>query len=459
MGGKQLPNKPHLCPISRRDFLKTTVASGALSVGGTAARIHVRAQTTKPNLLLIICDQMNLDTMSYLGNNNVSTPNLDRLAQRGVTFLESHSTNPVCSPARSALMTGRMPVETGVVHNDLPIRRGIPNLGEWFREKGGYETVYCGKWHLPHGYPPANLAGFRVLPVGGGQGAVDDAWVSRSCAAFLRNRRSREPLLMVASFMQPHDICYWMLEPDTLVPADLPFATLAGRLPALPPNHRSRPSGPPQVGTGYTGFDSDLRWQYYLYCYYRMVEMLDYDVGRLLDELDGTDLADNTIVVFTADHGEGAARHGNVQKWHPYDESMKVPLLCAGTDHIESGLVDKSHLVSGMDVMSTFCDFAGIPTPPGVHGLSLRPLLQGRQTEWREYLVAEWKRQGRIVRTARYKLVTYKGESAVQLFDMVSDPWEMVNLAEGGQNAEIVEAHRKLLDEWNSRMDVAPESD
>jgi len=467
--------------FDRRSFLRTTASALGASAALTSGRRMARAAETRPNILFIICDQMNLDAMSYLGNANVRTPNLDRLAQRGVTFMESHSTSPVCSPARSSLFTGRMPVETGVVHNDLPIRQGMPNLGQWLGDRAGYETVYCGKWHIPQGYAFAGMAGFRALPTGAGQGALDDAWVARTCEAYLRNRGAKpEPFLLVASFMQPHDICYWMLAPDTLVPSELPFPALKDELPPLPPNHKSFPDGPPQVGTGYPSFDTDLRWRYYLYCYYRMVEMLDGDVGRLLDALEQTGLAESTLVVFTADHGEGAGRHSNVQKWHPYDESMKVPMICSGVTSLNFNLrhaashvgaadagrrlkfkdvtprIDRTHLVSGLDVMSTLCDYAGIEPPPNARGLSLRPLLEGKPTEWRDHLVCDWKAEGKIVRTPQYKLVTYANEPKVQLFDMQQDPWEMTNLAGDPAMASIIEEHRKLLTEWNARMEPAP---
>jgi arylsulfatase A-like enzyme len=441
--------------LSRRSFLQAT----ATALGATAVSRPCRAAAqSRPNFLFILCDQMNLDAMSYLGNLHVRTPNLDRLARRGVLFTESHSTNPVCSPARSSLFTGRMPLETGVVHNDLPIRAGMPNLGEWLQGQAGYDAVYCGKWHLPQGYGYAGMAGFRALPTGTGQGAADDAWVSRTCEAYLRHRNLKQdaPFLLVASFMQPHDICYWMISPESLVPEDLAFPALADQLPALPPNHKAFPEGPPQIGAGYAGFTTELRWRYYLYCYYRMVEMLDHDVGRLLDALEQTGLAENTVIVFTADHGEGAARHSNVQKWHPYDESMKVPMIWSCPSRMARGTIDRAHLVSGLDLMSTLCDYAGIEAPPGAMGLSLRPLLEGRPMPWRDYLVCDWKAEGKIVRTPQYKLVTYGGEPQVQLFDLQQDPWEMTNLASEARFAATIKTHQRRLQEWESRLERAP---
>ena len=445
--------------VSRREFLKTGAVVAAALAAGPMRVVQAAPKGKAPNFLYIVCDQMNLDAMSALGCRWVQTPNLDRLASRGVLFTQSHSTNPVCSPARSALFTGRMPVETGVVHNELAIREGIPNLGEWLSSQAGYDTAYCGKWHLPMGFATPAIKGFRALPSGRSNGQIDDAWVSRSCEAFLRNRAKEggSPFLLVASFHQPHDICYWMLSPETLVPKELPLDSIRGQLPELPPNHRSRPPGPAKVGNGFPGFDTDLRWRYYLYCYYRMVEMLDQDVGRLLDALEDTGLAEETVVVFTADHGEGAGRHGNVQKWHPYDESMKVPMIWSCPGSMEQGLVDSAHLVSGVDVMSTVCDFAGVAPPPDARGFSLRPLLEGRaDTPWREFIVAEWQYEGRIVRTPRHKLVTWGNDPAVQLFDVEKDPWETANIADQPGSDAIIAEHRKMLDGWNASMDVAP---
>lgn len=199
----------------------------------------------RPNFLFLLADQLGLDAISAHGCPDVNTPNIDRLVRRGVTFMESHSTNPVCSPARSSLFTGRMPTETGVVSNNRPIHASVPNMGQRFRPQG-YETVYCGKWHLPGGYPN-QIPGFDVLPVGGGQGDLVDSVVSRACEAYLKSRSRTTPFLAVASLLQPHDICYWAIKGKALVPERLPFSQLAGRLPELPPNHSSRPKAPEKL--------------------------------------------------------------------------------------------------------------------------------------------------------------------------------------------------------------------
>jgi len=434
---------------TRRDFIKAS-ATSVLAAGCASNRFPAIHGKRRPNFLLIICDQLGLDAISAHGCPDVHTPNLDRLVARGVTFMESHSTNPVCSPARSSLMTGRMPVETGVITNTRPIHDNVPDMGQWFRQ-AGYETVYCGKWHLPEGYPIA-LDGFDVLPAGQGQGDLVDTVVSRSTEAYLKNRDAKEPFLMVASLLQPHDICYWAIQHRDLVPEEPPFPQLADHLPPLPPNHRVRPPAPKKLDAlAYKNF-SDLQWRYYIYTYYRQVEMVDADVGRILDALEDSGQADNTIVVLTADHGEGRGRHQHVQKWYPYDESVKVPLIVSCPSRINKNRRDTDHLVCGLDVISTFCDYARVDPPERVLGRSLRPLLEHRPTEWREFLVVETHVVGRTVRTDQFKYVRYKDDPVEQLFDMRADPWETENLYNSAGYGDVVEEHRRLLREWEVRL-------
>ena len=439
---------------TRREFLQT----GALGAGAVMTRSALAAPTTPktkpPNFLLVLCDQLGLDALGGHGCPDVHTPNLDRLIRRGTTFLESHSTNPVCSPARSSLMTGRMPVETGVITNGRPIHPSCPTIGQWLGESG-YETVYCGKWHLPGGVPQAG-DGFTVLSSRKGQGDLDDAAVSRTCEAYLKNRPQDRPYLMVASFLQPHDICYWGNHAGDRMPAGLPFPQLRGRLPELPPNHKSRPPAPQKLDAIVCNVYSEQQWRYYLYIYARMVEMLDADVGRVLDAVEASGQSENTVILFTSDHGDGRGRHSHVAKWYPYEESVKVPMVVACPGRIAANQRDATHLVSGVDAMSTMCDYAGIEPPPHVHGRSLRPLLEGNNAAWREFVSSEHHVTGRMLRTEQYKYVRYEGDPVEQLFDMKSDPWEMNNLYREARCAGVLADHRKLLAEFQARLRPVP---
>ena len=405
---------------------------------------------SKPNFLFIVCDQLGLDAIAAHGCPDAHTPNIDRLIRRGVTFMESHSTNPVCSPARSSMFTGRMPVETGVISNNRAIHPSCPNMGQWL-EQAGYESYYCGKWHLPHGYP-TEIAGFDVLPVGAGQGDLVDTVVSRWSESFLKGRDSKKPFCFVASLMQPHDICYWAIQGRRLVPEELPFEILEGKLPELPPNNKSRPPAPARLEcTAYEQFDDD-QWRYYLYIYYRQVEMVDTDIGRILDALEDSGQADNTIVILTSDHGDGRGRHSHVQKWYPYEESVKVPMIVSCPGRVAEGVVDRSHFVSGLDILCTMSDYAGLDAPPHSQGRSLRPLLEQKSTIWREFVSSEHHFVGRMLRTEQYKYVRYADDPVEQLFDMKADPWEMKNLYDEPKLADVVRDHRKMLDAWEASL-------
>jgi len=264
--------------------------------------------------------------------------------------------------------------------------------------------------------------------------------------------------VLIASFMQPHDICYWAINPDILVPKDLAFEDLKGELPDLPPNSKSWPKSPKALNNArFKAFD-DEQWQYYRYIYFRQIEMLDADVGRVLDALDDSGQAEDTIIIFTSDHGDGAGRHSLVSKWHPYDESMKVPLVFSCPGKIPQGRKDTTHLVSGLDIMKTMCDYAGIQPPKNPLALSLKPLIEGNDTSWRKFLSADTNFGGRIIRSDRYKYVKYPGDPVEQLFDMQDDPWETVNLHDDSKYASVMEEHRQLAKQWDSQLNPVPPS-
>jgi len=443
--------------LTRRNVLKAgTVGLSAAMAGCALGADTPRAPrpAKRPNLLLILCDQLGLDAIAAHGCPDVRTPNLDRLIRRGTTFIESHSTNPVCSPARSSIMTGRMPVETGVITNGRPIHASRPNLGQWLRPQG-YQTVYCGKWHLPGSYQAA-IDGFTVLPAGAGQGDLLDTAVSNACAAWITNRPRSKPYLMVASFLQPHDICYWGNARANRMPPDLglPFERLRDRLPALPPNHTAEPEAPAALAKRVVRTYSEDMWRYYLYLYARMVEMLDADVGRLLDAVETAGELENTVIAFTADHGDGRARHLHVSKWYPYEEAVKVPMIVSGPGRVREGHRDTAHLVSGLDIMPTLCDYAGAAPPEGCKGSSLRPLLEGRPTPWRNVVVSEWQRSGRVLRTRDYKYAVFEGDPVEMLFDMRADPWETKNLAKDPALAPVLVEHRRRLADYRAALEV-----
>lgn len=452
--------------ISRRDFVKLSgctvaVLAGSISAKNTFGIWRKRKQKAK-NVLLVITDQQHIDTIAAGGCEHVRTPALDRLKKGGVSFSESYSTNPVCSPARSSIFTGRTSSETGVHVNNLPVRPDIPNLGQWFSKEADYQTVYAGKWHVPRSFTH-DIPGFKVINTGiGGLGYLCDTVTSRACEGFLRNRSKSRPLLMVASFLQPHDICEW-LRLNTEDPDRLRYGELAPDLPELPDNFQFDKNEPDAVKRTRKGRDpaqgnwSKLQWRYYLWSYYRHIEFVDAEIGRILQALEDCGYAKDTLVLLTADHGEGTAHHQMVRKNTLYDESAKVPLIISWPGHIPEDRTDSTHLVSGLDIVPTLCDYAGIKTPMNMRGRSLRAILGGKSDHGRDFIVTEVStNRGRMVRTPRYKYITYKDDLVEQLFDMKDDPGETKNLAKSSKYASILAEHRKLLKGWESRLDVAP---
>lgn len=501
--------------LNRRDFLKTGASGTLLAMSGKSAGAMPK-QAAHPNILMIVVDQMNLDAVSAYrdifkdpayGCHWLNTPNLDELTRNGTSFIESHSADPICCPARASMFTGRMSCEHGVLYNNVGIDDDLPNLGQWLQTEAGYKTVYCGKWHAggawncPTVSGPRKIPGFDTLPVGShGVGRTLDYEVSMATEAFVRNYKGSQPLFMVAGLLNPHDICFW--SPSTsrgLVALDKDYYQLGETLPPLPPNQdvsfdETGVTDRNKIGKHQRG---DMQWKQYIYDYLRQIEIIDRDVGRMLDAVRAR--KDNTVVIFTSDHGDGAGRHRRCGKWQPYESSVKVPLIVCGPE-VKAGRVDQEHLVSGVDLFPTICEFAGATPPENMRGHSLVPLLRGAvPEEWRDHVYYSFQYTGRCIRTQKYKYVMrYKFSGQVSkppdspqtldlpfvlkdsgepsrfipgegdrfekepnefLFDMENDPWETKNLSGDPQYASVIKEHEKLLENWEAKLAIGTRFD
>jgi arylsulfatase A-like enzyme len=454
------------CLVNRRDFIKLSGSAVALLANGTlTSDVFAARQSRRPkpkNILLIFTDQQHIDTIAAGGCRHLQTPALDRLKNNGVSFTQSYSANPVCSPARSCVFTGRTSSETAVYVNGRPIRSDIPNLGQWFSQQSNYETFYAGKWHLPRTYT-SDIPGFKVINTGiGGFGYLCDTAMSRACEGFLRNRSKSKPFLLVASFMQPHDICEW-LRLNMENPQEIRYPQLAGKFPELPDNFVFDENEPGAIrkrrlgNEPFKGKWNKEQWRYYRWSYYRNIEHLDAEIGRILQALEYGGYAKDTLIVLTSDHGEGLAHHQMVRKNTLYDEAAKVPLLFSWPGHILENRTDTTQPASGLDIMPTLCDYAGIKSPQNMRGRSLRSILEGRSVSTDNFIVTDVSSNtGRMLRTPSFKYITYKDDSVEQLFDMRTDPGETKNLAASSRYALVLSEHRKMLRDWESRLDVPP---
>ncbi len=447
--------------------LTTTAISRARAVGAAST-------DGKRNILFIITDQQYIEAMSAAGNPYLKTPAMDSLAARGVRFERSYCTYPVCTPARASLVTSRMPHEMGILSNRIcpGIPDDIPNMGDLFRA-AGYRTAWAGKWHVPAPYPGfmtgprATIPGFDVLPLEGpkhrsipntGPGMGSDPTTTKAVLKFLAQPQDR-PFLLVFSLLNPHDICEYPREPG-----NYPNPPAVAELPPLPANFSAIGNEPSLLAAvrerqkkagDLLSRGNETKWREYRWAYYHLTEVVDELIGQVLRALDDSPYADNTMIVFTSDHGEMAGSHQLRTKNYMYEEATAVPLIICPASKNSAAAVDHRHLVSGLDILPTMCDYAGLPISESFEGVSLRPLVENpnaaTQESWRDHLVLEIndRTEVRMVRSDRYKYIVYaKGESREQLFDMDADPGEANNLVQQPEMKGVVEAHRSMLRDW-----------
>lgn len=456
---------------------------------GIAAAVVCAAEAARPNVIYIFTDQQHAGMMSCAGNPHLKTPAMDSLAQAGVRFERAYSANPVCVPSRVAMMTGHLPSRFGMQSNGEIGTTKIPDvvmqhaLGTLFRS-AGYQTVYGGKTHVPG---RIEQYGFEVLTADPRQGLAE------ACVQFLQQRHER-PFLLVASFINPHDICYMAINDfERASPSARPKgkrAQAAGKkggagaphqvalaealqpppgmseadfvakhCPPLPANLEP-PAGEPEVLTAAAhgkGFRAhafahwgEKEWRLHRWAYCCLTERVDREIGQVLQALREAGLEENTLVVFSSDHGDHDGAHRLEHKSTFYEEAARVPFIVSLKGVTKPGLVDRTHVVSsGLDLIPTVCDFAGIAVPPELPGRSVRALAEGRDAgPWRDYVVSET-HYGRMVCSGRYKYCVYEsGERRETLVDLEEDSGEMRNLAASPGHRQILDRHRAFFRQW-----------
>jgi choline-sulfatase len=451
--------------LDRRAFL-TTAGGGALA----APFINRLAGASRPpNILIVMTDQQFAEATSRsLGRRYIHTPAMDSLAGTGAVFSRAYCGNPLCVPSRTSMFTGRYPAETGVQTNDtspIDVRR-FPMMGSLFK-RAGYATAYFGKWHLPYVEAATATHGFDIVTRG--KGRHDDG-VCAVASEFLRSNR-REPFLMVASFINPHNICEWARGqelPDGAIGTPPPV----DQCPPLRANHEPQKKEPDGVATMRQSYHNTKtfpvgnfdakKWREYVWAYYRMIEKVDALIGRVLSALRESGQEDRTVIVFLADHGDCQGAHRWNQKTVLYDEAARVPLIVSYKGVTKPSVCDRlAH--TGVDLIPTLCAYAGIPAPEGLPGLSLKDTANGKGgKDPRGYVVVSNKMvqggpvdgripvlEGRMVRSRRYKYCIYsEGRRRESLVDMEKDPGEMENLAESDAYRDILQRHRGMLAEF-----------
>ena len=417
----------------------------------------------QPNILFICTDQQFAGSMSCTGNVDLSTPGMDRIAESGTRFERAYCTHPLCCPARASFVTGLMPHQTGVIRNGSPIHKELlpHTIGKVLRS-AGYDAALAGKWHVP-GCDPEDCGLDHLCP-------TDDALVPKVSADFFKADRDK-PFFLFASFINPHDICQVARNQD--LPQGPVSRVPLDQCPGLSPNFAIPPYAPDalhflrRTSTRiYPTVDwTDDQWRHFRHAYFRLVEKVDGEIVRLLDALDASGKADNTVIIFTSDHGDGHGAHHWNQKTALWEEEIRIPMIVSEPGQ-SGGHVEAERLVSnGLDLMPTVCDYAGIACPDGLDGLSLRPIVNRSGPEtWREEVVVETQVNfgdgpggpsfARALVTDRYKYSVYLlGRNREQLVDIRNDSGEMVNLAVEARHQDTLQSCRDRLRAWGDRTE------
>jgi arylsulfatase A-like enzyme len=414
-------------------------------------------------------DQQFAGAMSCAGNADLHTPAMDFLAGQGVSFKKAYCSNPICVPSRASWITAQYPHTTDITFNVDQRRMTAEPVTPLFKANG-YDTGYAGKWHIPHDHKDKKWHGFDYLS--NIRNNRVDFDIPKACVDFLKQNREN-PFFLVASFVNPHDICEYARIitgiSDTLKNGQIPPLPPLNQMPELPANFEIPKDEPSVIRAHQKTSDRTYpaakltkdMWRQYRWAYYRMVELVDAEIMKILNYLKETKLIENTLIVFTSDHGDGMGAHQWNQKTLLYDEVARIPLIISHPSFIRAGSQDAITLTNmNIDVLPTLFDFAGIDIPKGLPGKSLKGVIEGNSNaDTHDFIVVEndLHREygfsggiyGRMVRTGRYKYVCYsEGDNREQLFDMDLDPGEMNSLVNSQDHQTVLSEHRKRLAQW-----------
>jgi len=478
-----------------------------------------KKEASKPNVLFIMTDQQRADALGMAGNSMIKTPNLDRLARQGAYFRNTYTQCAVCAPARATLLSGHTIENNGVRTNsiwkdepDVPVLT-MPTFDELLHDNG-YTCEYFGKWHCPE--EPTKIYS-RFVTLNEYKSYIQEhvPYVEPKEGQLISSETGR------AYTPNPIDKHYGMNYKDVLekrkterfaqtelhgvsnIPPehtstaftcknaiealkrnrDKPFSITASinfpHAPMIPIekyakmyNHQEMPV-PASIGDNmqnspYMAYNGRLesteyadpqKIKYMIANYYALVTEIDDWIGKILDTLDELGLTENTIVIFTSDHGEMLGSHGMREKNVFYTESAQIPLMIRFPKEIKKGTV-VGHYVTNIDLFSTILDYTGVGEKFKSDGRSLRDLIENKKTDRPEYIVTEWNFRGDVISNymVMHKgwklLVPYSKESKVinAMYDLNSDPHEMNNLL--GSNSESskykakAEELRGYLLEW-----------
>ena len=451
----------------------------------------------KPNIIFVFADQLRYQSCGFGGDNNAITPNLDKFADNGINLTQAVSSMPVCSAFRASLLTGKYTTSTGMVINELRMNTNHKSIAHCLTE-AGYNTGYIGKWHLY-----SNQLGNHEdvnnshIPVGADRLGFDGYWAAYNfhhtyygtyyhlnskkkifhkkntyepdaqtdmAIKYINNYKdNKNPFYLTLSYGTPHDpweknnvpkIYYDMFKNKTLGPSK----NYSNSLDPYGDNWSNEHKTKKKIA----------EW---MRVYYAMTTNLDWNFGRLISSIEDAGIIDNTIIIFTSDHGEMFGAHGRMKKNIFYEESIRVPFLLQWRDKLSSGL-KLDTLLSTVDIMPTILGLVDVEIPKEVEGTDLSLVLKGERFEEPLFAFlmntgacAIWEdgHEWRAIRDKKYTYAVYRGSKDLPrkelFFNNINDPFQLNNLIDNSKYLTQINRFRNFLsDKMNQLNDEFPAS-
>ncbi len=456
---------------NRREFIKNSVLSTAFLTLAREKGIQAGENKQKPNVLFIAIDDLN-DWIGCLGGHpNTKTPNIDRLAQRGVLFTRCYCSAPACNPSRASLLTGIRPSTSGVYHNNQPWRPVLPEavtLPNHFKNNGylvvGRGKIFHGRhskdlpaWHeyIPRGSDPQpenkplngipKTAHFDWGPIDVPDEEMDDTKVVNWGIDFLQEKHDK-PFFLACGLFRPH----------------LPWYAPHKYFDKFPPEEITLPNvneddleDVPPIGKRMARPEKDHKkvtesenWRKAVSGYLSCINYTDTNVGKLLDALDRSDYAGNTIVVLWGDHGWHLGEKLHWRKFALWEEATRMPLIIFVPNSMNKG--QRCHrTVSLLDLYPTLNELCDLPVREELEGNSLTPLLNDPDKEWDRPVLTTHGRKNHSIRSERWRYIRYS-DGTEELYDHKNDPLEWTNLAGQPENKGIKKSLTKWLPQKNA---------
>lgn len=452
--------------MKRTPFL-TGLAVLAAVISGLSPLSLAAAEARRPNIIFLLSDDQRFDALGCAGNPIVQTPHLDKLAGDGVLFRNSFATTSICAVSRTSFLTGQYERRHHVGNFSTPLSpKAFAQTYPALLRRSGYRTGFVGKWGVGGPLPEKEFDHWDGFSGQGryfykGDPVHQTQKIEASAARFLKTATADQPFCLALSFKAAHvqDRAPRPFQPDPRYESLYSDVVIPELKKADPKYHAALPEF---IRTS----EGRVRWerrfatpemyQKSVKDYYRLVTGIDRVVGSIVAQLRQQDLADNTVIIFTSDHGFFLGEYGLAGKWLMHEESIRTPLLVHDPRLPKSARGQKrDEMVLNIDIAPTILQLAGVSRPEVMQGSSLLPLIQGKAVDWRnEWFYEHLFVHARIpktegVRTTRWKYIRYVESTPLyeELYDLQADPNELDNLATGTDHKARLE---KMRGRWQA---------